>query len=332
MTKGETPYVRILDKVVNCLYRAQGLSTALATIMTSITQHKITYGSDDNSFQFELEDIMITLKSHQIKLSHNLNPKSERANIAALAHDDNFEEPVDSDNEMANIAAFNGNRPKCEICFRPHSVKYCPYRGKDVWPPSIKKRANQYNLKQNEFSFPIPARDPRPPPQSVKHCKKDKGSQKKPLIGKEDKATISSMLGEYLQPDSTKEVSNRDIISINALASKYIDNHNKTDHPISTLALLENEIIDSDENMEINANIVENEQVFPPISHEELIKDVNDTFEAMDPYKAGIFKPSINFISEFQDDEESLDEETTVSHDDMDEDDMAATTKGLTAE
>ena len=37
MTKGETPFVRIMDKVVNCLHRAPGLSMALATIMTTIT-------------------------------------------------------------------------------------------------------------------------------------------------------------------------------------------------------------------------------------------------------------------------------------------------------
>ena len=150
-----------MDRVVNSLYRAPGLSTALATLMTSLTQHKITYGTDNNSFHFEIEDIMIILKSHQIKLSHNLNPKSEKAHIASLA---TFEDDVDFDNhdregeEIAHIAAFNGNRPKCEICFRPHSIKYCPYRGKAFWPPSIVKRANQYNIKHNEFAPPIPPR------------------------------------------------------------------------------------------------------------------------------------------------------------------------------
>ena len=58
MTKGETPYVRIMDRVINSLYRAPGLSTALATLMTSLTQHKITYGTDNNTFQIELEDII----------------------------------------------------------------------------------------------------------------------------------------------------------------------------------------------------------------------------------------------------------------------------------
>ena len=43
------------------------------------------------------------------------------------------------------------------------------------------------------------------------------------------------MLSEYLQPDSTKEVSNRDIVSINDLASKYLEIHNKTEHPIVEL-------------------------------------------------------------------------------------------------
>ena len=81
MTKGETPYVKIIDRVVNCLYRAPGLSTALSMLMTTLTKHKIM---DNNSFQFELEDVMVILKSHQIKLSHNLKPSSERANIASL--------------------------------------------------------------------------------------------------------------------------------------------------------------------------------------------------------------------------------------------------------
>ena len=294
MTKGETPYVRILDKVVNCLYRAPGLSTALTTIMTSLTQHKISYGSDNNSFHFELEDIMVILISHQIKLSHNLHPKMERANIAALDKEESSEESDESDDEMANIAACNGNRPKCEIC-----VKYCPYRGKDFWPPSIKKRANQYNIKHNEFSPPVPARDPRPPPQSIKPDKKYTGFQKKPFIGKEDKATISNMLSEYLQPDSTKEVSNRDIVSISALASKYLETYNKNEHPISTLALLENEIIDSDDTVEMNANIAmfdvsddQNDTVGGDnnmTSHKNFINEVTNEFNHMDPYKAGTF-------------------------------------------
>ena len=112
-----------MDRVVNCLYRAPGLSTAMATLMTSLTQHKITYGTDNNTFQFELEDIMVILKSHQIKLSHNLHPKIKKANIAAL------------DKE----------------------------KGSDP---------------------PVPARDPRPPPQSITPDKKYTGFQKKPFIGK----------------------------------------------------------------------------------------------------------------------------------------------------
>ena len=63
--------------------KAPGLSTVMATLMTSITQHKIVYGTEDNSFNFELEDVMIILKSRQIKLSHNLNPKNDKANIAS---------------------------------------------------------------------------------------------------------------------------------------------------------------------------------------------------------------------------------------------------------
>ena len=116
MTKGETPYVRIMDRVVNCLYRAPGLSSALSMLMTTLTQHKIAHGMDNNSFQFELEDVMVILKSHQIKLSHNLNPSSERPNIASLVEEGPDEEGI------ANINAFNGKRPKCEICFRTHFV------------------------------------------------------------------------------------------------------------------------------------------------------------------------------------------------------------------
>ena len=141
---------------------------------------------------------MIILKSHQIKLSHNLNPKSERANIASCAkieEGENYDNHDGDEEGTANIAAFNGNRPKCEICFRPHSIKYCPYRGKAFWPPSIVKRANQYNIKHNEFAPPIPPRDPRPPPQSIKSDRlNEQGKQKKPLVGKKDKATISSLL------------------------------------------------------------------------------------------------------------------------------------------
>ena len=102
------------------------------------------------------------------------------------------------------------------------------------------KRANQYNIKHNEFAPPIPPRDPRPPPQLIKSERKhDQGKQKKPLIGKNDKATISNLLSEYLEPDSTKEVVNRDSVTISALATKYLDEDNRMEHPISLLASLE---------------------------------------------------------------------------------------------
>ena len=199
----------------------------MATLMTSITQHKILYGAEDNTFNFELEDIMVILKSLQIKLSYNLNPKDNKANIASFTEVVmSNDEENGNDDETANIAAFNGNRPKCEICFRPHSVKYCPYRGKDFWPPSIKKRANQYNLKHNESAPKIPPRDPRPPPQTIQESKNGSGiKKKKPLVGKEDKATISSFITDYLQEDSRKEVSNRDSVSISSLATKYLTSY-----------------------------------------------------------------------------------------------------------
>ena len=95
--------------------------------------------------------------------------------------------------------------------------------------------------------------------------------------------------------------------------------------------------------MEINANIavcefaneqvpvceVATEQIPHTIPHEELIKEVTDKFDAMEPYKAGIFQPCIKFISEFQADEESLDEGTTVSEGDMNDDTLADMTNDL---
>ena len=196
VTKGEPPYVRIMDKVVNCLYKAPGLSTAMATLMTSITQHKIVYGTEDNSFNFELEDIMIILKNHQIKLSHNLNPNDDKAKIASLIEHKNYEGISDGDNNFGHIAAFNANRPKCVV-----------------------------------------------------------ENKKKPFVGKGDKATFSSLLMEYLQPDPIKEVSNRDLVSISALANKYLDDCDGKEHPISLLASLENKIEAADEDVDTNANI-----------------------------------------------------------------------------
>ena len=90
--------------------------------MTSLTEHKITDGTDNNTFQFELEDIMIILKSHQIKLSHNLNTRDEKANIASFTELAFQDEPNESMLDMANIAGFNGSRPKSEICFRPRRL------------------------------------------------------------------------------------------------------------------------------------------------------------------------------------------------------------------
>ena len=199
---------------------------------------------------------MVILKSHKIKLSHNLYPKDNKANIASfteLALPD-AEENGDDD-EIANIAAFNGNRPKFEICFRPHSVKFCPYRGKEFWPPSIKKRANQYNLKHNEFAPKIPPRDPRPPPQTIQESKNGSGIKKKPLVGKQDRATISSLVENYLQEDSTNEVSNKDTVSISAMATRYLEDYDANEHIISTLASLEHKIQEAMDEVELNAHI-----------------------------------------------------------------------------
>ena len=147
------------------------------------------------------------------------------------------------------------------------------------------------------------------------------------------------MLSEYLHPDSTKEVSNRDIVSISALASKYLETYNKNEHPISTLALLENEIIDSDDTVEMNANIAmfdvsddQNDTVGGDnnmTSHKNFINEVTNEFNDMDPYKAGIFQSSINYVSEFQEGEESLEDKTTSSNGTMFDDAVSETNKEM---
>ena len=100
------------------------------------------------------------------------------------------------------------------------------------------KRANQNNLKHNEFKPAVPPRDPKPYPQSITQ-EKQTTTKKKPIMGKVDKAKISSFITEYLQEDSTKEVSNVDTIQINALATKYLEHPDTSEHPISLLASLE---------------------------------------------------------------------------------------------
>ena len=58
---------------------------------------------------------MIILKSYQIKLSHNLNPKSEKVNIVSFTDTVLDNSSKGDDEDIANVTAFNGNRPKCEI-------------------------------------------------------------------------------------------------------------------------------------------------------------------------------------------------------------------------
>ena len=146
------------------------------------------------------------------------------------------------------------------------------------------------------------------------------------MIGKNDKATISSLLSEYLEPDSTKEVVNRDSITISALASKYLDEDNRMEHPISILASLKRKVMESDVEVEMNAHVasldispgtdtqqkMEMEQNEYK-SHEDIINTVTKEFEALDPYKADMFASCINFVSEYQSEEETLDEETITS-------------------
>ena len=188
------------------------------------------------------------------------------------------------------------------------------------------ERANQYNIKHNEFKPSVPPRDPKPYPQSIQK-EKQKDFKKKPLVGKDEKVTSSRLLQEYLQPDSTKEVSNRDVIQSNAMATKYLDDHDKSEHPISLLASLEYKITPSEDVTELNANIVAidtseemhmNQGQIPleedPISketnhhlfHEAHINSVTKYSNGLDPFYYEMFNPKINFVSELQSDEESI--------------------------
>jgi hypothetical protein len=49
------------------------------------------------------------------------------------------------------------------------------------------------------------------------------------------------MVKEYLDEDSTKDVSNKDCATINAMATSYLDQFDSSQHPIHTLAALESE-------------------------------------------------------------------------------------------
>ena len=86
------------------------------------------------------------------------------------------------------------------------------------------KRANQYNLKHNEFKPAVPPRDPKPYPQSITQ-EKQTTTKKKPIMGKVDKAKISSFVTEYLQEDSTKEVSPRPMLSSTPTSPKGNQSH-----------------------------------------------------------------------------------------------------------
>ena len=168
------------------------------------------------------------------------------------------------------------------------------------------ERANQYNIKHNEFKPSVPPRDPKPYPQSIQK-EKQKDFKKKPLVGKDEKVTSSRLLQEYLQPDSTKEVSNRDVIQSNAMATKYLDDHDKSEHPISLLASLEYKIIPSEDVTELNANIaammhmnqsqirLEEDPITQGtnehLSHEAHINSVTKDFNGLDPFYYDMFTP-----------------------------------------
>ena len=85
-------------------------------------------------------------------------------------------------------------------------------------------------------------------------------------------------------------------------------------------------IMESEEGVEMNAHVAsldispehdtqhqmemdQNDQK----SHEELINTVTKDFEALDPYKTDMFTSCINFVSEYQSDEETLDDNTITS-------------------
>ena len=129
------------------------------------------------------------------------------------------------------------------------------------------------------------------------------------------------------QEDSTKEVSNEDVIQINALAMKYLEHPDTSEHPISLLASLECQLTPFENEMELNANIATIDSVdeqmecekilvgkednlsiadeMSTIHHEAHIDTVTEEFNRFDPFKYEIFQFNINFESDLQSDEQS---------------------------
>ena len=117
-------------------------------------------------------------------------------------------------------------------------------------------------------------------------------------------------------------MSNRDIVSTSALASKYLEIHNKIEPPISTLEFFENEFIDSENIVEMNANIavcdVANEKDGQHetisgdntmIPHEKIINEATNGFDVMIRIRR---EYSSQVLILFQN-EESLDDTTASS-------------------
>ena len=364
MIKGVTPMFRLMEKVISLLYQVPMLSTPLAQLMNALNHHKLTQGDDNNEFMFNLDDIKNRLKGHKIKLSFNLNPQDAPVEIAALCKDIDFD--IDT---LANISAFNGKRIRCEICFRFHSVKYCPVRGDKFTHPSVLKRAKQYNIKHNEFEPQFPPREPNPPPlqapptgtPTTSNLSSDK--KKKPHFSSSHKATINSFLTDYLQESSTKDVTNRDLATINSLGSTYLESFDSSQHPIHTLASLEDMMKDSDialSNMSasITAAIapttaptsatIRSDQLLRPVpgtlpsstTERDIINNdsayaariaslaTSEELDRRDPYTYQMFSSTLNFVSSLHDDDDEDDEDLSV--DDTNDDDVSSESVGST--
>ena len=251
MTRGTPPLFRLIDTIISLLYSAPKLATPMAMFMNAANHHKIACGDDDNTFEFDMMDIQDHLKGHRIKLTHNLNPQHAPADIAALDYC-----PMASDEYGANISALRTPRrhnPSCEVCFQRHDVDRCPARGsgenKFIHPDAL-RRGKQYNLTHNEFAPKVPPRAPYPPPRDLPTNKgKSPEASKyrsrpggKPSMSSYHRATINSLVKDYLEEGSTKEVSNKDFATLNSMATLYLETYDPSQHPVHTLADLENVI------------------------------------------------------------------------------------------
>ena len=262
MLRGPVPEFRLLDKVVSLLYHIPALSAPLSILMNAVTHHKMEFGHENNEFIYSIEDVPMLLKGGCIPLSHNLHPVNTPTNIASkesLSLD--FCHPTDDEDidDTALIAAFKGRRPRliCEVCFKAHSVDFCPARGPKFIHEDALRRGEQYNLTHQEFVPKVPPRAPRPPPRDVPRSAPSSSRQpsqssapqdyysrrrvpsKPSSVTSQHKGVINSFLQTYMKDDNSDPVSNKDLATISSLGSTYLDSFDPQHHPIHTLAALE---------------------------------------------------------------------------------------------